>query len=99
MRDFNDISTVGCSIKSDRDYAHTHKRRIKPGHGKFIEGGEIGVFFDGVWDVYDMPGDKTDFTRWAIGVFADHRERWSGYRPNLRAEWRARDMLILEESR
>lgn len=87
-----------------KNYAHTHLRDITPPCGEFIEGGEVGVFFMGEWNVYEEPMDREDFTRWAIEANAKHAQRWSAHQVQLEATWTSAGevsdewhMLILKE--
>ena len=48
------------------DYGVRHRRRVSRYNPQFPMGGEVGVVFEGVIDVYDDPADRDGFAKWAM---------------------------------
>jgi hypothetical protein len=75
------------------DYGVRHRRRVNRYNPQFPMGGEVGVVFEGIIDVYDEPLDRDGFAEWAREMWAEEAVRAEGTK--LKSEWR-HELLLLE---
>lgn len=75
------------------DYGVRHRRRVNRYNPQFPMGGEVGVVFEGVIDVYDDPADRDGFAKWARKMWADEVVRAEDVK--LKSKWR-HELLLLE---
>lgn len=75
------------------DYGVRHRRRVNRYSPQFPMGGEVGVVFEGIIDVYDEPRDRDGFAKWAREMWAKEAVRTEGAK--LKSKWR-HELLLLE---